>query len=247
MKQKKTVRFILYVLSALILIVGVPIAINELYKKNTGYITMWGAADVLGYYGTILGAIVTVGALMATIQFTKKQIQRERYLKNEDEKWNRAFQLFSNTIDKNNPMRAFAITVDLGDGTIQKCIVGLQQYSVEAKVSFDNAKANLDPNDYKKVEPLISALESLNHEVQKVLDQLYDNYSQLNQAIQVGEDWQSILNSSAIYRIELTRLHKDQYQQILNLRRDIFSEINLETERNADKILRLWRKKNADA
>ena len=37
----------------LLLIVGVPILINELYKKNSGYITMREAADVLNYYGMI--------------------------------------------------------------------------------------------------------------------------------------------------------------------------------------------------
>ena len=55
--KKCTIPFV--IVGALFLIVGVPIIINELYKRP-GYVTMWSAADMLGYYGTILGTVVTV-------------------------------------------------------------------------------------------------------------------------------------------------------------------------------------------
>lgn len=38
---------VLGLLAVIIFIVGVPIIINECYKANSGYITMWGVADVL--------------------------------------------------------------------------------------------------------------------------------------------------------------------------------------------------------
>ena len=38
----------------------IPIIINELYKKNEGYITIWGAADVLSFYGSFLSFAGTV-------------------------------------------------------------------------------------------------------------------------------------------------------------------------------------------
>lgn len=41
-------------------IVGIPILINESYKNGQGYITMWNAADVLSYYGNILGSAATI-------------------------------------------------------------------------------------------------------------------------------------------------------------------------------------------
>ena len=84
--MKKAKYFVIAGIIALILIIGVPIVINELYKVNAGYMTIWGAADVLSYYGTILGACVTVGALIVTIIFTKKQIQRDSFIKNQEEK-----------------------------------------------------------------------------------------------------------------------------------------------------------------
>ena len=42
---------------------------------------------MLGYYGTILCAIITVATFVATIIFTKKQIQRESFFKYESEEW----------------------------------------------------------------------------------------------------------------------------------------------------------------
>lgn len=46
-------------LIVLILLFGVPFVINELYMKNEGYITLWGAGDVLLFYGNVLSFIGT--------------------------------------------------------------------------------------------------------------------------------------------------------------------------------------------
>ena len=76
------------VLAAVVLIFAVPVAINLCYSADTVIIpTQWGATDVLSYYGTILGAAVTVGALIVTILFTRKQIERDDYRKSQREKW----------------------------------------------------------------------------------------------------------------------------------------------------------------
>ena len=67
MMRKSWTKWILIAVIALALIVGVPIIINECYKTNSGYMTMWGAADALAYYGTILGALVAVATVVVTI------------------------------------------------------------------------------------------------------------------------------------------------------------------------------------
>lgn len=87
MMRKSWTKWILIAVIALALIVGVPIIINECYKTNSGYMTMWGAADALAYYGTILGSLVAVATVVVTILFTYKQIQRDSYLRRENEKW----------------------------------------------------------------------------------------------------------------------------------------------------------------
>ena len=59
------------------LIIGIPIIINELYKFDKGYLTLWDAADVLAFYAVILSEIITIGALVTTIYFTKKDTEKQ--------------------------------------------------------------------------------------------------------------------------------------------------------------------------
>lgn len=47
MKKSWIKWFEIGLLAVIIFVVGVPIIINECYKANSGYITMWDAADVL--------------------------------------------------------------------------------------------------------------------------------------------------------------------------------------------------------
>ena len=49
MKKSWKKRFLL-VLAPLVAVVGIPIIINESYKANSGYMTMWSAADALSYH-----------------------------------------------------------------------------------------------------------------------------------------------------------------------------------------------------
>lgn len=68
------------VITTLFFCVAVPIIINELYKTGKGYVTVWNGADVLSYYGSLLGAIATIVALICTINFTIKSQREERKL-----------------------------------------------------------------------------------------------------------------------------------------------------------------------
>lgn len=79
MKITKGMKIIIAVITVIILIVGVPVIINECYKADNGYITVWDGSDVLGDYGSILGTIIAMVTLAITIVFTKKQIQRDSY------------------------------------------------------------------------------------------------------------------------------------------------------------------------
>ena len=110
---KKIVKVILAVLIITIFVVGIPIVINECYKANCGYSTAWDASAMLGYYGVILGAIITVLTLIATITFTKKQIQRESFLKTESEKWSKLKSIFLDILSNINPMVTLKDVMDI--------------------------------------------------------------------------------------------------------------------------------------
>ena len=51
---------VVLIITTLILSAIVPIIINECYKVNTGYMTLWGAQDILAYFGEILGALGSI-------------------------------------------------------------------------------------------------------------------------------------------------------------------------------------------
>ena len=107
-KFKRVLKIILGILVISAFLVGIPIVINECYKTNCGYSIAWDASAMLGYYGTILGAIITVVTLVATITFTKKQIQRESFLKNESEKWSKLKSIFLDILSNINPIVDYA-------------------------------------------------------------------------------------------------------------------------------------------
>ena len=113
MMRKSWTKWILIAVIALALIVGVPIIINECYKTNSGYMTMWGAADALAYYGTILGSLVAVATVVVTILFTYKQIQRDSYLRRENEKWFNVESVFSNALNTINLMPPLIETMEI--------------------------------------------------------------------------------------------------------------------------------------
>ncbi|MEF9984490.1 MAG: hypothetical protein RR710_08115 [Oscillospiraceae bacterium] len=97
MKDKKALykKWWLYLLGVVMIaiMIAIPFIINMSYKYGltieNPIITMWGAEDVLNFYGTLLGAISTIIAVVATILYTtKSEINRRNYdlTKQEQEK-----------------------------------------------------------------------------------------------------------------------------------------------------------------
>lgn len=146
---------IIGLLAVIIFVVVVPIIINESYKANSGYMTIWGAADVLTYYGTILGALVAIATIVITISFTKKQIQRESYLKNETEKWSKIDGLFSVALDAINPIRPLLETIDTGLTNPTAAITIFQKYQMSCQTATDQLIAFLNCEDYPQVKVLL--------------------------------------------------------------------------------------------
>lgn len=69
-----------FYLLLLIVTLAIPFAINELYKVDGGYITQWGAADVLSFYGSYLTFIGTVVLGIVAIYQNKKAHQLNEQL-----------------------------------------------------------------------------------------------------------------------------------------------------------------------
>ncbi|MBQ8739027.1 MAG: hypothetical protein IJZ04_05975 [Clostridia bacterium] len=177
---KKIVKVILAVLIITIFVVGIPIVINECYKANCGYSTAWDASAMLGYYGTVLGAIITVATLVATITFTKKQIQRESFLKAESEKWDKLKSVFLEILENINPMVTLKDVMDNGFVDPPKAINILQRYQMDCRTSTDLLNAHLNMNDYPKVKHLVDGITEMAEEFVEISKGEVDQYSDFN-------------------------------------------------------------------
>lgn len=176
-KFKRVLKIILGILIISAFLVGIPIVINECYKANCGYSTAWDASAMLGYYGTILGAIITVVTLVATITFTKKQIQRESFLKNESEKWSKLKSIFLDILSNINPMGTLKEVMDNGFIDPTKAIHILQRYQMNCKTSTDLLNAYLNMNDYPKVKHLIDGIAEMAEEFVDISSGEIEQYS----------------------------------------------------------------------
>ena len=70
----------LVLLLILFFIFGVPLIINELYKKKSGYITLWEAKDVFAYYSIILSGLITLAALALTLKHNRNMMEKQMLL-----------------------------------------------------------------------------------------------------------------------------------------------------------------------
>lgn len=179
MKIKKAVKIALIILGAMFLIIGVPIIINECYKANSGYTTVWDGADVLGYYGAILGSVIAVATLAITIIFTKKQIQRESYIRTETEKFSKLETVFLEILDSINPIETMKKVMDNGFTDPTKAINILQKYQLNCKTACDRLNAHLNMSDYPKFKKIIDSIASISEEFVSISQGEIDQYSDL--------------------------------------------------------------------
>lgn len=103
------IRMVILCLVVLFLVVGVPVIINESYKitlqAGTFYVTKWEAADMLAYYGAVLGGGATILALVYTIAFTRKQLQRDHFLEKSYTRWEKVDSIISQALLDISPLQ----------------------------------------------------------------------------------------------------------------------------------------------
>lgn len=223
-KIKKLVKIIAIVLTMLVLIFGVPIVINECYKANCGYSTAWDASAMLGYYGVILGAIITVLTLIATITFTKKQIQRESFLKTESEKWSKLKSIFLDILSNINPMVTLKDVMDNGFIDPTKAIHILQRYQMNCKTSTDLLNAYLNMNDYPAVKHLIDGISEMAEEFVVISAGEIEQYS----------DFRVLQNKDSAYQtIEIEKAHPGSFsKENLATNQEIIEKLKIISDEN---------------
>ena len=179
MRKLRIRRLFIGLFVIIIFVVGVPIIINECYKTNSGYMTMWDAADVLAYYGTILGALVAVATVVVTILFTYKQIQRDSYFRRENEKWFNVESVFSNALNTINLMPPLIETMEINGIEPTEAIKQIQRYQVNANICLDQILTSLDSADYRKVRTLSNSMERAREKFCQVMQNRAEIYEKL--------------------------------------------------------------------
>lgn len=157
---------VLFAITLLILIVGVPFIINESYKVNKGYITLWGASEVLSYYGTVLGASTTILAVIYTIRFTRKQINYDYSISQEKLKWEKVDNLLQEHFKKIMPTEILQIYTSSEKVTnpmyyVEQILIRI----IEIKTSLDWIKSYINPDEYKLISNYIDMLLSVDEEI----------------------------------------------------------------------------------
>ena len=174
----KSKRVLAAVVIAAILIFGIPILINECYKHG-GYTTMWEAADVLSYYGAILGASIAVGTLTVTILFTRKQIQRESYLKGRKETWSKIDEIFTATLKAISPIPPMKESIERGQTDPFEAIKAFQRYQMSCQTALDEIISYLNSADYLKVTELIDQITATSNQCFQVAEEEIAAYKKL--------------------------------------------------------------------
>ena len=184
MRNKRAWKVILLIVALAVLIIGGPFAINEAYKAGNGYVTMWGAEDVLSYYGAILGATATIAPLAFTIWFTKKQIQRDAYLKNETDKWRQIESTIGNILNEINPMTMLKRGMDTEFIDPSHAMNQFSKYSMDCRLTTDQLMTRVNTLDFKMISELVKRIQEVADKLfqlsQKEIDQ-YNKRLQLQQ------------------------------------------------------------------
>lgn len=263
-----TKRILFTMFFVLLITIGIPIIINESYKIG-GYITLWNAEDVLAYYGSVLSSVTAVGVLAVTIVFTRKQIQRESFLREEKEKWNKVDEIISKALMSINPLQVEQIVseaiADTDIGVIQS---KLQMYIVNAKQSLDTVKCNIDSTEIVAIQDYINSLvaaigifvshaEEFRNQYERMskLDPQYNEASQYigqQSSVTVScvgkqtdtsekpyKEMLDIANHLKELALKTADLYNTTYQDLLDQKRDVFRKINSNLDQQADRIL-LW-------
>lgn len=238
-----TKQFWLGCLVVVFLVVGVPILINESYIPSGGYITKWGAADVLSYYGTLLGALATIIALYFTIKSTRTQITSERYISVKREKWGEIERLFRTAISAAQPLTLFNIyTTGLSKQSIEGC-TDLQKYNNNVTAAIDDIIGMLEEADEQKVHDLLEKLKK----VAKRVEALSNKYFDLLMAFRASQDTLTDDNKFVMTAVliekqneiteKVNKLHDGEYKELLTLKKQCFGEIYREIDEEASRIL----------
>ena len=111
--------------------------------------------------------------------FTYKQIQRDSYLRQENEKWFDVESVFSNALNTINLMPPLIETMEINGIEPKEAIKQIQRYQVNANICLDQILTSLDSADYRKVRTLSNSMERAREKFCQVMQNRAEIYEKL--------------------------------------------------------------------
>lgn len=230
--------------TALIAVVGVPFAINELYKLDKGYITVWTGPEFLAYYGTILGAAATILTLTGTILFTRRQILFERYIQRETAKWEEIERLFRDAIILAEPIHLTTMFYNnVQNKTLDVCLE-IETYMTGLSEAIDRLDVTIEEKDMPNLNELLKQLREIADEdstIAKEYDTLLTRFWTLQSCPDTSREHVIMMLDIAKERDEINlrakNLREQKYHTLLQTKKQTFSKIYDDLDRNSQKIL----------
>lgn len=171
--RRKAINISIAILFLAVLLIGIPIGINECYKADTGYMTKWGASELLSYYGTVLGSIIAVVVFAATIIFSKKQIAYEQLVNKQEEHWKSIDTIITQALKNIDPLQIALITYsDIGYAHPAETACRIQAHVLNVKTSFDALLCYLTQDEYKRIEQLGKTFSDCLRKLESLSDQI---------------------------------------------------------------------------
>lgn len=256
MLKKKWFKYGFIPISIIVLIFIVPIIINECYKLDIGYITVWDAADVLNYYGIILGVIASVFLLAITIAYNRKQFIYEKALQQQQEKWSDIERVVNQVLDDIHPFKFQKILSDaVESGRADLMLINLNLYESSAKVSFDKILYSINEQEEKYLNDLIIKISTTMQELKEIKNEYIRFYIEAMagnhafQQVQASENpmevkWicaKGIMSDLQEHSDEinkrLSNIYKTKYQPLITQKKEIFKQINEQLILQSEKML----------
>ncbi len=230
----------------IILIIGltiiIPLFINEAYKRNGLYETVWSAQDALSYYGNILNAAVTAITVFITIKFTLKQLKRERYLEKRLSRLEKLDDIIMQALAAVSPMKVFEIPITDNDGLsyIKHWRNQLIDYNINIELALSTVESYVDldkePDVSKYIQNFKAASETykeLANHVEEVLRFEDDQEFDIAEPI----DFQRLNKITS----KISEEYGTSYQKLLTEKRKLFEVLYQKADDHADGILS-WKK-----
>lgn len=142
----------------LVFVIGIPLLINYSYSVDPILITKWDAADVLGYYGDVLGSVVAVAILAVTIIAGRQDALAEARYQQRKESWESVevkVDAALEALDPLTPLNCICRSVDKFNDSGLQGVIGLfvelnsYEYTLNGRLGHILADANgLDQAEY---------------------------------------------------------------------------------------------------